>query len=196
MWYLIDSWKLLSENLQPPLKKSTPPFLLTPSLKIQKVQVPSFLQTLYIFQAPVQKGGDTMAAIWIIFLQAKYLTRNTQAKSVDAIKQLDDLLVQLGVRIYFSWKQTWMNNNLFQDYKRTGKSAAQKSFLLVVFPKLWRIFPACSLSLLRIFCFQIIMPNILTILCMVSKHKLNYFLFDKDGIVIELRRTIVWSKKG
>ena len=137
-----------------------------------------------------------MAAIWIIFLQAKYLTRNTQAKSVDAIKQLDDLLVQLGVRIYFSWKQTWMNNNLFQDYKRTGKSAAQKSFLLVVFPKLWRIFPACSLSLLRIFCFQIIMPNILTILCMVSKHKLNYFLFDKDGIVIELRRTIVWSKKG
>ena len=40
------------------------------------------------------------------FLQAKYLTRNTQAKSVDAIKQLDDLLVQLGVRIYPSWKQT------------------------------------------------------------------------------------------
>ena len=37
----------------PPLKKSTPPFLVTPHLKIQKMQVsPPFLQTLKIFQAP------------------------------------------------------------------------------------------------------------------------------------------------
>ena len=31
MWYLINSWKLLSEHPQDPLKKSTPPFLLTPT---------------------------------------------------------------------------------------------------------------------------------------------------------------------
>ena len=46
MRYLINSCKLLSENLHSPpyQKKSTPaPFLLTPPLKIQKVQVPLFL---------------------------------------------------------------------------------------------------------------------------------------------------------
>ena len=40
---LINSWKLLSENPQAPVKKSTSPFLLSP-LKIQKVQVPPFCQ--------------------------------------------------------------------------------------------------------------------------------------------------------
>ena len=34
------------------------------------------------------------------YLQAKYLTRNIQAGSVDAIKQLDDALVQLGVSLF------------------------------------------------------------------------------------------------
>ena len=59
---LINSGKLLSENPQPPLKKSTPPFLLTPSLKIQKVQVPPFWSTLKIFQTPLaERGGGHCA---------------------------------------------------------------------------------------------------------------------------------------
>ena len=52
MGYLINSWKLLSENPQSfPLKKSVPPFTHSP-LKIQKVQVPPFLPTLKNFQPP------------------------------------------------------------------------------------------------------------------------------------------------
>ena len=43
MWYLINSWKLLAENPQALLKKSTPPPPLPP-LKIQKLQVPSFFE--------------------------------------------------------------------------------------------------------------------------------------------------------
>ena len=46
-----------SAPLPPPRKNPLPPFYsLPPSLKIQKVQVPLFLLTLKIFQAPVQKG--------------------------------------------------------------------------------------------------------------------------------------------
>ena len=45
-----------SEPPSPP-KKSTPPFLLNPPLKIQKVQVPPFLPTLKTFQPPLQKRG-------------------------------------------------------------------------------------------------------------------------------------------
>ena len=67
MWYLIDSWKLLSENPQAPLKKSTPLFLLTPPLKIQKVQVPSFLPKLKIFQASLcRKGGREVTVVILI----------------------------------------------------------------------------------------------------------------------------------
>ena len=35
--YLINRWKLLSENPQPPLNKIHPLFLLTPPVKIQNV---------------------------------------------------------------------------------------------------------------------------------------------------------------
>ena len=49
--------KIPFRKSQAPLKKSTPPFLLTPPLKVQKVQVLPFLLTLKIFQAPLQKGG-------------------------------------------------------------------------------------------------------------------------------------------
>ena len=41
----------------PPLKKFKSPFYSLPPKKIQKVQVPPFLLTLKIFQAPLQKGG-------------------------------------------------------------------------------------------------------------------------------------------
>ena len=61
--YLINSWKLLSENPQPPPEKiHYPSFLLTPPTKIQKVQVPPFLPTLNIFQPlpppRLQKVGE------------------------------------------------------------------------------------------------------------------------------------------
>ena len=45
----------------PLLKKSTPPFLLTTPVKIQKVQVLPFWPTLKIFQSPpLQKWGRTL----------------------------------------------------------------------------------------------------------------------------------------
>ena len=74
MWYLINSWKLLSENPQalPPLKKSTHsnwPFLLTPPPPKKKkkpsksASPPPFLQTLKIFQPPsFRKGGGHYAS--------------------------------------------------------------------------------------------------------------------------------------
>ena len=56
MRYLINSWKLLSENLQLPAppKIPLPPILLTPppppfKKKIQKLQVPLFLLKLKLF---------------------------------------------------------------------------------------------------------------------------------------------------
>ena len=59
MWYLINSWKLLSENPQASLKKTTP------TLKIQKFQVPHFWPTLKLFQAPRAErvGEDTMNSV-------------------------------------------------------------------------------------------------------------------------------------
>ena len=64
MWYLINSWKLLSENPQAlaprPLKKSTPP------LKIQKVQVLLHFGQHYKFfsppllPSPCRKGERTL----------------------------------------------------------------------------------------------------------------------------------------
>ena len=57
MWYLVNSWKLLSENPQAPPEKLHCP------LKTEKVQVPPFLATLKIFEAPLpllQKGGRTL----------------------------------------------------------------------------------------------------------------------------------------
>ena len=65
MWYSMNSWKLLSENYQASLKKSTPPFLLTyyPP-KNSKIE---FLPTLKIFisppsppRPPGRKGGRTL----------------------------------------------------------------------------------------------------------------------------------------
>ena len=77
MWYLINSWKLLSENPQPtPLKKIhiySPIFTHSP-LKIQKIQnacPPLFLPTLKIFQAPSPphpaESRDTMPSTWQTF---------------------------------------------------------------------------------------------------------------------------------
>ena len=73
MWYLINSWKLLSEYPEPPKPPIPPPplppspssekihspFLLNPpsSLKIQKVQVFPFLPT-WNFSGPSRKGGE------------------------------------------------------------------------------------------------------------------------------------------
>ena len=59
MRYLINSWKLLSENPQHPPSKSTTFFLLTPPLKIKKVQVPPFCQHWKFFRLLLQKkrGG-------------------------------------------------------------------------------------------------------------------------------------------
>ena len=64
MWYLINSWKLFSENPQPhphPMKKTTPLFYSFP-LKIQKVQVPPFCQHWKFFRPPCRKwvrgGGE------------------------------------------------------------------------------------------------------------------------------------------
>ena len=52
MWYLINSCKLLSENPQPPQKKSTPS-----PIKDSTSASPPFLPPLNIFQAPMQKWG-------------------------------------------------------------------------------------------------------------------------------------------
>ena len=60
LWYLINSWKLLAENPQASLNQSTPPFLLTPSLKIQKLQVPPFPSIENFSGSPCRKGGRTL----------------------------------------------------------------------------------------------------------------------------------------
>ena len=49
--YFFLSYVIFDQQLK---KKSTPPFLLTLSLKIQTVQVPSYLPKLNIFQGPLQ----------------------------------------------------------------------------------------------------------------------------------------------
>ena len=56
MWYLINSWKLLSENSPPSLEKIHSPSLLTlpPQKKNSKSASPHFL---LIFQPPQQNGG-------------------------------------------------------------------------------------------------------------------------------------------
>ena len=48
MWYFITSWTLLSENLQPPLKNPTPPFLITLLLSAH----PPFCQHWKLFSLP------------------------------------------------------------------------------------------------------------------------------------------------
>ena len=61
MWYLINSWKLLSENPQPHPEKIHSPLFTHYSLppkKFQKVQAPAFLLTLKSFQATPQKGQE------------------------------------------------------------------------------------------------------------------------------------------
>ena len=61
MWYLINSWKLLSEKpLSLPWKKIHSP------LKMQKVQVPPFLPTLKTFQSPplAERGGREEGHEW------------------------------------------------------------------------------------------------------------------------------------
>ena len=72
MRYLIISWKLLSQNPQLPPEKihltappSPPPFLFTPPLKIQKVQVPTFCLHSKFFWPLRQKGvvEDTMLSL-------------------------------------------------------------------------------------------------------------------------------------
>ena len=60
--YIFLSYEIFDQQLIPshpptPLKKSTSPFLLTPPLEIQKVQVRPFLPTLKIFQAPPAEKG-------------------------------------------------------------------------------------------------------------------------------------------
>ena len=43
-----------------------------------------------------------------MYFQAKYLTKKTTAGSVEAVKSLDDILVQLAVSLFHSsWKQCW-----------------------------------------------------------------------------------------
>ena len=68
MWYLINSWKLISENLQPlPPEKILSPFLLPPP-KNSEGTSPPFLPKL-IFQAPhLQKGRGVHCAYIISFL--------------------------------------------------------------------------------------------------------------------------------
>ena len=64
MWYLINSCKLLSENPQPPQKKSTPS-----PIKDSTSASPPFLPPLNIFQAPRQKwGGGGVRTLWIHLL--------------------------------------------------------------------------------------------------------------------------------
>ena len=63
MWCFVNG-ELLSEKAQVPPEKIYSPFLLTPLLKIQKVQVPPFLPTLKIFQPlHCRKGGRTLSDI-------------------------------------------------------------------------------------------------------------------------------------
>ena len=66
MWYLIKSWKLLSENpLALPAKMHS--LLFTNfSLQIQKCKSPPFCKHWKIFRSTCRKGGDTaVARVWL-----------------------------------------------------------------------------------------------------------------------------------
>ena len=65
MWYLINSWKLLSENPQAPLKKSTPPFLLTPPEKYKKCKSHPFCQHWKFFSPPPAERGRGRALVTV-----------------------------------------------------------------------------------------------------------------------------------
>ena len=83
IWYLINSRKLLSENPQLPLKKSTPPFFTLFPPKTQQVQVHPFVPKLKIFQTPPAErgwgwglggggvGGDTV----VILIEGSYSSK-------------------------------------------------------------------------------------------------------------------------
>ena len=63
-------WKLRLANPQPPpLKKSTPPFLLTPPLKIEKLPVPPSCQHWKIFSTrPLHKSVETIPARGLLLM--------------------------------------------------------------------------------------------------------------------------------
>ena len=81
IWSTVENY--FKRIVRPLQKKSTPPFLLTPLHKIQKVQVPlPFLPTLKIFQAsPAESWGRTLCN----GIDAFYLVPN---KTVNKIKLL------------------------------------------------------------------------------------------------------------
>ena len=58
MWHLINSWKLLSENPQAPLKKSTLPFLLIPPHKKSKISSSALLANIENFSGPSAERVD------------------------------------------------------------------------------------------------------------------------------------------
>ena len=66
MWYLVSSWKLLSDNPQAPLKKSTPPFLLTPPSKNSKIASPPLFANIENFLGPstLQQEGAGEDTVW------------------------------------------------------------------------------------------------------------------------------------
>ena len=56
----------------PHLKKSAPPFLLTPPLKLLKVRVPPFLPTLKIFSGPPCRKGRGEDTVWLCLSGLSY----------------------------------------------------------------------------------------------------------------------------
>ena len=78
--YIFLSYVIFDQQLKITLRKSSgppekihSPFLLTLSLKIQKVQAHPFLPILKVFQAPLQKGREeTMLVIAVNKVSVKY----------------------------------------------------------------------------------------------------------------------------
>ena len=75
MRYLINSWKLFSENPHAPLKKSTPTFLLTPPpLKIQSLflplckKEPKIRQFTFFISVFFRNRAKCMFPVWEFFL--------------------------------------------------------------------------------------------------------------------------------
>ena len=114
--------KLLSQNphTPSPWKKSTHTFLLTPLLKIPKVQVPPVLPTLKIFQvtphspSPWRKGGEHYEAVnyyckspslFEIFIFNLSLIVLMLAKNV--LSKITDSIRDLPFSMLAGWKQTW-----------------------------------------------------------------------------------------
>ena len=84
MWYLINSWKLLSENLQAPLEKIHSPPFYHPLPKNSRSASPSplYLTTLKIFKPlpPAERGKDNMQLLHLNCMPAslKQLQSNTR----------------------------------------------------------------------------------------------------------------------